>query len=114
MFYILYLLAHLNVVTSCSYGYYLLLFSSHDFHYIEVPIGGVREGIEGAEGTTIQRPMTPASYVAENGLIGCQWEEKPLVLQRPDSLSVEECQGREGKRGESWGETYRRRGRQRG
>ncbi|EDL76046.1 rCG65847 [Rattus norvegicus] len=68
-----------------------------------VPIGGVRERIEGAEGacntirtttTTNQRsqglnhrprihmgrPMAPAAYGAEDGLVGHQWEEKPLVL----------------------------------
>jgi len=26
--------------------------------------------------------MAPAIYVAENGLVGHQWEEKPLVLSR--------------------------------
>jgi hypothetical protein len=25
-------------------------------------------------------PMVPAAYVAEDGLVGHQWEERPLVL----------------------------------
>jgi len=28
--------------------------------------------------------MAPAAYVAEDGLVGHQWEEKPLVLPRLD------------------------------
>jgi len=30
----------------------------------------------------MDRPMSPASYVAEDGLVGHQWEEKPVVLPR--------------------------------
>jgi len=26
--------------------------------------------------------MAPAAYVAEDGLVGHEWEEKPLVLRR--------------------------------
>jgi hypothetical protein len=26
--------------------------------------------------------MAPAAYVAEDGLVGHQWEEKPLILWR--------------------------------
>jgi hypothetical protein len=29
--------------------------------------------------------MTPDAYVAENGLVGRQWEERPLVLGRLDA-----------------------------
>jgi hypothetical protein len=29
--------------------------------------------------------MAPAAYVAEDGLAGHQWEERPLVLQRVDA-----------------------------
>jgi len=29
-------------------------------------------------------PMAPAAYVAEYGLLGHQWEEKPLVRPRLD------------------------------
>jgi hypothetical protein len=29
----------------------------------------------------MEGPMAPAAYVAEDGLIGCQWEERPLVPQ---------------------------------
>jgi len=72
-----------------------------------VPYGLVRERTEGAEEifnligrttistkqthqsskneTTNQKlhmegPMIPATYVAEGGLVGHQWEERPLVL----------------------------------
>jgi len=30
----------------------------------------------------MDRPMAPAAYVAEDGLVGHQWEEKTLVLPR--------------------------------
>jgi hypothetical protein len=39
--------------------------------------------------------MAPAAYVAEDSLVGHQWEERPLVLKRLDAPSVGECQGRE-------------------
>jgi hypothetical protein len=29
---------------------------------------------------TQRGPMAPATYVAEDGLVGYQWEERPLVL----------------------------------
>jgi len=32
----------------------------------------------------MDRPMAPAAYVAEDGFVGHQWEEKPLVLPRLD------------------------------
>jgi hypothetical protein len=36
--------------------------------------------------------MAPAAYVAEDGLVGHQWEERPLKVLCP---SVGECQGQE-------------------
>jgi hypothetical protein len=30
----------------------------------------------------MKEPMAPAAYVAEDGLIGHQWEERTLVLRR--------------------------------
>ena len=74
-----------------------------------IPYGGVKERTEGAEGvcnpigrTTISTKQTsppqrsqelnhqlksthggnmaPATFVAEDGLVGHQWEERPLVL----------------------------------
>ena len=33
----------------------------------------------------MEDPMTPATYVAEDGLICHQWEERPLVLWRLDA-----------------------------
>jgi len=33
--------------------------------------------------------MTPGAYVAEDGLVGHQWEEEPLVLPKPE-LPVQE------------------------
>jgi hypothetical protein len=60
-----------------------------------VPNGGTRESTQGAEGvcnpikgTAIStKPVPPelvslAAYVAEDGLIGRHWEERPLILQR--------------------------------
>jgi hypothetical protein len=29
--------------------------------------------------------MAPAAYIAEDGLVGHQWEERPLVLRRLDA-----------------------------
>jgi hypothetical protein len=29
--------------------------------------------------------MAPAAYVAEDGLVGQQWEKRPLVLRRLDA-----------------------------
>jgi len=46
--------------------------------------------------------MAPTAYVAEDGLVGHQWEEKPLVLPRLDP-HVGECQGRESGKGSGWG-----------
>ena len=72
---------------------------------LRVPNGGDGEGTEGAEGVCspmkgatltigqnpwssrgldhqhMQGPMVLAVYVAENGLVGHQWEEKPLGLR---------------------------------
>ena len=42
--------------------------------------------------------MTPAECVAEDGLVGHQREERPLVL-RARCPSIEECQDKEGKVG---------------
>jgi hypothetical protein len=59
--------------------------------------GGARESTPGAEGVcnpiggtaigTNQYPSPPellslATYVAEDGLVGHHWDERPLVLQR--------------------------------
>ena len=33
----------------------------------------------------MEGPMAPATYVAEGGLVGHQWEERPLVLRRLDA-----------------------------
>jgi hypothetical protein len=43
--------------------------------------------------------MAPATYVAEDGLVGHQWEERPLVL-KARCPSVEEIEGREVEVGE--------------
>jgi hypothetical protein len=43
----------------------------------------------------MEEPKAPATYVAENGLIGHQWEERPLVLLKAQCSSVGECQDRE-------------------
>jgi len=50
--------------------------------------------------------MSPAAYAAEEGFVGHQWKEKPLVLPRLDSPSVGECHGwgvgRDRRRGGEW------------
>jgi hypothetical protein len=76
------------------------LWTEHSF-----PSGGTRKRIQGAEGICrpiretistnqytraprtkpptrvhMEGPMAPAAYVAEDGLVGHQWEERPLVL----------------------------------
>jgi hypothetical protein len=33
----------------------------------------------------MEGPMIPAAYVAEDGLVGYQWEERPLVLRGLDA-----------------------------
>jgi hypothetical protein len=33
----------------------------------------------------MEGPIAPAAYVAEDYLIGYQWEERPLVLRRLDA-----------------------------
>jgi len=38
--------------------------------------------------------MAPAAYVAEDGLVGHQWKEKPLVLPRLDPpMPPPQCRG---------------------
>ena len=39
--------------------------------------------------------MTLAAYVAENGLVGHHWEERPLDLANFICPSTGECQGQE-------------------
>jgi len=42
----------------------------------------------------MDRPLAPAAYIAEDGLVGHQWEENPLVLPRLNP----QCRGMPGKR----------------
>jgi len=49
--------------------------------------------------------MSPAAYVAEDGLVGNQREEKSLVLPRLDTATTQpprvgECQGVDAEKGE--------------
>jgi hypothetical protein len=39
--------------------------------------------------------MAPTAYVAEDGLVGYQWEERPLVLRRLVAPVKGECQSQE-------------------
>jgi hypothetical protein len=39
--------------------------------------------------------MALAIYIAEDGLVGHQWEERPLVLLTVLCPSIGECQGQE-------------------
>jgi hypothetical protein len=71
------------------------------------PNGGARESTQGAEGvcnprggTTIELTSTPellslAAYVAEDGLVGHHWEERPLGLANFICPSTGEHQGQE-------------------
>jgi hypothetical protein len=34
----------------------------------------------------MERPMAPAAFVAEDGLVGYQWEKQPLGLKWFDAL----------------------------
>jgi hypothetical protein len=36
----------------------------------------------------MEGPMAPSTYVAEDGLLGHQWEERPLVLWRLDARGM--------------------------
>jgi hypothetical protein len=72
------------------------------------PNGGTRESTQGAKGvcniisgTTIWTNHYPpelvslAAYVAEDGLVGHHWEERPLGLANFTCLSTGEHQGQE-------------------
>jgi hypothetical protein len=47
----------------------------------------------------MEEPMAPAAFVAEDGLVEHQWEERPLVLRNLDFPSVGKCQDREARVG---------------
>jgi hypothetical protein len=70
--------------------------------------GEARESTQGAEGvcnpiggTTIwtnqysPELMSLAAYVAEDGLVGHHWEEKPFGIANFVCSSIGECQGQE-------------------
>ncbi|KRY94964.1 hypothetical protein T4B_4070 [Trichinella pseudospiralis] len=38
------------------------------------------KGLKELKGVHMEGPMAPAAYVAEDGLVSHQWEERPLVL----------------------------------
>jgi hypothetical protein len=72
------------------------------------PNGGARESTQGGEGvcnpiggTTILTNQYPpellslAAYVAEEGLVGHQWADRPLGLINFICTSTVECQGQE-------------------
>jgi hypothetical protein len=39
-------------------------------------------GLDHKQRVHMEGPMAPAGYVAEDGLVSHQWEERPLVLGR--------------------------------
>ena len=47
--------------------------------------------------------MSLAAYVAEDGLVGHHWEERPLGIANFICHSTGECQGQKGWVGEWWG-----------
>jgi len=49
-----------------------------------MPTNQSSQGLNHCPKTTHDRPMALAAYVAEDGLVGHQWREKPLVLPRLD------------------------------
>jgi len=57
----------------------------------------------------MRRPMTPAAYVAEDGLVGHQWDEKPLVLPMLDPPQCKGMSGQGDGKGwvDVWGNTLR-------
>lgn len=61
----------------------------------------------------IEGSMAPVPYVAEDGFVGHQWVENPLVLPRlPPLPSVGQChRGEAGRWVEGWRNTLRSRGR---
>jgi hypothetical protein len=83
------------------------------------PNGGARESTQGAKkvcnpvgGTTIWTNQYPlefvslAAYVAEDGLVGLHWKERPIGLANFICLSTGERQGQEvgvGGWGNMWG-----------
>jgi len=77
-----------------------------------IPTNQSSQGVNHHSGVHLDRPMTPAAYVAEDGVVGHQWEEKPLVLPRLDTPPPQ-CRGMSGQGGKKgWvGEhPHRRRG----
>jgi hypothetical protein len=73
-------------------------------HRHRAPNGGARESTQGAKGicnpiggTTIRTRelMSLAAYVAEDGLVGHHWEERPLGLANFLCLNTGKHQGQE-------------------
>ena len=56
--------------------------------------------IQNYELTSIPRTVVLVAYVAGDGLVSHQWEERPLVLQK--SYAPRECQGQEVGMGGFW------------
>ena len=68
-----------------------MLSANHGTEHNKVLNEGARERTEGTEGAcsrtkpptkeyNMEGLMAPAAYVAEDGLAGHKWEERPLVL----------------------------------
>jgi hypothetical protein len=51
--------------------------------------------VEQYELTSTLELMSLAAYVSEDGLVGHQWEERPIGLANFICLSTGECQGQE-------------------
>jgi hypothetical protein len=74
-----------------------------------------RESTQGAKGVCnpiggqqyeLTRAVPLVAYVAEDGLVGRQWEERPLVLRRSYAPVQENGQGQEAGVGELWSRAW--------
>jgi len=66
-----------------------------------MPTNQSSQGLNHYPKPTLDRPMAPAAYVAADGLVGHQWEEKPLVL--PMLPPPPQCRGMLGQGGRKQG-----------
>jgi hypothetical protein len=64
---------------------HLLSLQPHWKNNMNQPVPPELPGTKQPTRVYMEGPMTPAAYVAEDGLVGHQWEERLLVLRRLDA-----------------------------